>query len=113
MILGNVNTFQTPQNFTVENNWVLLCGVLGFVFASLLLCYYFVLLIFNRLVKTALPCRQNLALDNSLNFSISPLIISICKKKKFLHTQQSSSIHLHIGSPSTKFICISSQPLPG
>lgn len=68
MILGNVSTFQTPQNFTVENNQVLLDGVLGFGFASLLLYYYFLLLIFNGLVKTAVPCRQNLVLGNFLKF---------------------------------------------
>lgn len=53
VILGNANTFQTPQNFTMENNQVLLDGALGFGFASLLLFYYFLLLIFNGLVKTA------------------------------------------------------------
>lgn len=52
VILGNVNTFQPPQNFTMENNQVLLGAVLGFVFAPLFLLYYFLLHIFNRLVKT-------------------------------------------------------------
>lgn len=86
MILGNVNTLQTPQNFTVENNQVLLGAVLGVVFASLFLFYYFLLLIFNRLVKPALPCRQNLALGNFLKFSKSLLVPSVYKRKKFLRT---------------------------
>lgn len=61
-----------------------------------------------------MACRQNVALDNFLQFSQSPLIISIYKRKKFLHTQQSpSSPHLHTDLSSTKFICISSKPLPG
>lgn len=49
VVLGNINTFQLPPNFTSENHQVLSGGFFGFLFAPLLLFYYFLLLIINRL----------------------------------------------------------------
>lgn len=95
LVLGNINTFQLPPNLTLENHQLPSGGGFGFLFAPLLLFYYFLPLIINRLAQGCpslglndiSPCAltQKQALDNFLKFSKSPVVISLYKRKKFLH----------------------------